>query len=81
MNNFVFQVRSLDSHNNQKIVHAYETQELASNAVKMMKKGTRKRYIVVEVPNNLNAHWGVKTSILPEKPPVKKLNIPKPIIK
>lgn len=61
----VYQVRSVDAVGNQNIVHAYESEDAAWEAIEMMKKRTRNRYVIVPVPNNPNEHWGIN---FPEEP-------------
>jgi hypothetical protein len=55
----VYQVRSIDAHGNERIVHAYETEDQAKKAIEMMKNKTRQRYVFVPVPNQPNEYWGI----------------------
>jgi hypothetical protein len=59
MNQTVYQVRAIDVRGVVRIVHAYETQELAEAAVDMMKEFNRIRYTIVPVPNDPTQFWGV----------------------
>jgi len=63
----VYQVRAVDAFGNQRVVHAYLTEQQAKDAAVMMKKGTHKRYIYVPVPNNPKEHWGLD---IPDTVPV-----------
>jgi len=55
----VYQVRSLDVMGNVTIVHAYETEDAAKEAIKVMKGKGSRRYTYVAVPNQPNQHWGI----------------------
>lgn len=64
----VYQVRSVDALGKQNVVHAYETEQDAQNAINMMKR-PGKRYIYVAVPNNPNEHWGINFPVAPAPAP------------
>jgi len=55
----VYQVRAIDAMGNARIVHAYVTEEAASDAIKSMKGQTNRRYITVAVPNQPAQFWGI----------------------
>jgi type IV secretory pathway VirD2 relaxase len=55
----VYQVRAIDSSGNKRIVHAYETEEAAKNAIMTMRKRSGCRYDYVAVPNQPATHWGI----------------------
>lgn len=56
----VHQVRAIDIHGHKRIVHAYDSAAAAQAAIEVMKKRTHGRYEVVEVNNNIHAHWGIR---------------------
>ena len=64
----VYQVRSVDAYGKQNVVHAYETEEEAQNALTMMKGRTGKRYVIVPVANQPDQHWGINFPPEPQKP-------------
>ena len=55
----VYQVRSIDAHGNMRIVHAYETDEAAQNAIETMRKRAPGRYAVYPVVNQPDQYWGI----------------------
>lgn len=55
----VYQVRAVDAHGNERIVHAYESEDQAKAAITFMKSKTRSRYTYVAVPNRPEEHWGI----------------------
>lgn len=57
----VFQVRQVNAHGDQRIIHAYETEEQAKDAIAMMKLATKQRYIYIKVPNDPAQYWGINT--------------------
>lgn len=68
----VYQVRSVDAHGSQNVIHAYQTDDEAKNAIAMMRARTGKRYIVVPVENQPNQFWGINVT-----PVVEPVKIPK----
>ena len=55
----VYQVRTTDAHGNVRIIHAYETEVEADEAIKLMRSKTGRRYTQVLVPNRPDEHWGI----------------------
>jgi hypothetical protein len=55
----VYQVRALDARGNPRIVHAYETDAQAREAIAVMKQRSGARYIVVPVQNKPDEYWGI----------------------
>jgi hypothetical protein len=56
----VYQVRAVDGFGNSRIVHAYESEQAAKDAIAMMRsRRSGLRYIYVPVPNNPNEFWGI----------------------
>lgn len=55
----VYQVRSIDTRGNKRVVHSYETEEAAKNAIMTMKKRSGCFYDFVAVPNQPATHWGI----------------------
>lgn len=57
----VYQVRAIDRRTRrERIVHAYETPELADSAKRTMGATTRNSYIVVPVENDPAQYWGIQ---------------------
>jgi hypothetical protein len=57
----VYQVQAIDVRGNIRIVHAYETKQLATEAVTTMKAFSRIRYAIVPVENDPTQYWGINT--------------------
>ena len=55
----VYQVRSVTPSGAQTVIHAYETEDDAKQAIAVMKARTRKRYTYVQVENDPNQFWGI----------------------
>lgn len=68
----VYQVRSVDSQGNENVIHAYETADDAKAAIEMMRKRVPKRYIVVPVPNQPDAYWGINFRPAATEKPVRR---------
>jgi len=55
----VYQVRSVDAEGNENVIHSYETEADAKAAIATMRRRVPRRYIVVPVPNQPDAYWGI----------------------
>ncbi len=58
----VYQVRAIDPFGNVRIVHSYESEEMAQVAIKHMMRAngkTKCRYVSVPVKNQPTEHWGL----------------------
>lgn len=53
----VYQVRVKDGRGNVRIVHAYESEDAAKQAIETMKRHSGARYSYVAVPNDPSQYW------------------------
>lgn len=63
----VYQVRAIDVYGNKRIVHSYETEDGARNAIEIMKKKTKMRYDIVTITNQPHMHWGINPPYVKKK--------------
>jgi hypothetical protein len=57
--NLCFQIRARDHFGNERVVHGYQSEEQAKQAIQMMKPKTRLRYIIVPVKDQPDQHWSM----------------------